>query len=47
MLPEYTKFDAMGVSFTAFDKEADSMTPQSWCSTTNGTYTVLHSPLFC
>ncbi len=33
MLPEYTTFDEMGVSFTALDKEADPMTPQSWWST--------------
>jgi hypothetical protein len=30
MLPEYTTFDEIGVSFTALDKEADPMTPQSW-----------------
>jgi hypothetical protein len=33
MLLEYTTFDEMGVSFTALDKEADPMTPQSWWST--------------
>ena len=32
MLPEYTTFDEMGVSFIALDKEADPMTPQSWWS---------------
>jgi hypothetical protein len=28
MIPEYTQFDEMGVSFTALDKEPDPMTPQ-------------------
>jgi hypothetical protein len=32
-LQEYTTFNEMGVSFTALDKEADPMTPQSWWST--------------
>ena len=30
MIPEYTKFDETGVSFTALDKQPDPMTPQSW-----------------
>ncbi len=27
MIPEYTQFDEMGVSFNARDKESDPMTP--------------------
>jgi hypothetical protein len=32
MIPEYTQFDEMGVSFNALDKESDPMTPQAWWS---------------
>jgi hypothetical protein len=39
MIPEYTQFDEMGVSFNALDKESDPMTPLPGGLLTNGIYT--------